>query len=74
MASGTVMMTAVLSQFRRRRCAHVELTSSSTRGETPSRLGLPAPQSLVSPFKFSGLACYIEKSQMEAALHSFDKP
>ena len=68
MASGTVTMTAVLSQFQRRRCAHVELTSSSTRGETPSHLGLPAPQSPVSLFRLSGLACYTENSQIEAAL------
>lgn len=69
MASGTAMMTAVLSRFQRGMCAHVEPTSSSIREETPSPPGLPVPQSMVSPFKFSVAACYAEYSQVESALH-----
>lgn len=51
--SGTAMMIAVLRRFQRRRFAHAELTSSSIKGGRPSLHGLPAPQSLVSLFKFS---------------------
>lgn len=63
MASGTAMMTAVLRLFLRLRFAHGEPTSCSTREGIPSRLGLLAPQSLVSPLKVTS------NIQMESTSH-----